>query len=97
MAVIRGAFSSWVAESSDTIRPSPIAMRTIVPAAGQASGSREADGSNGVYPAVPDGWGDIQGTQPIPIALNGQIGKPAKIATNSLMVKTLNTLIIKYR
>eukprot|EP00959_Pyramimonas_sp_CCMP1952_P405933 8507357-Pyramimonas_sp.AAC.2 len=50
-------------------------MRTVVPAAGQASGSQEAEESRGVYPTVPDGWGNAQGTHPIPIALNGQAGQ----------------------
>eukprot|EP00959_Pyramimonas_sp_CCMP1952_P427978 8962924-Pyramimonas_sp.AAC.1 len=50
-------------------------MRTIVPAAGQASGSGEAEGSRGACPTVPDGWGNPQGTHPIPIALNGQTGQ----------------------
>eukprot|EP00959_Pyramimonas_sp_CCMP1952_P203450 4254626-Pyramimonas_sp.AAC.1 len=46
-------------------------MRTVVPAAGQASGSGEAEGSRGACPTVPDGWGNAQGTYPIPIASNG--------------------------
>eukprot|EP00959_Pyramimonas_sp_CCMP1952_P205078 4288355-Pyramimonas_sp.AAC.1 len=50
-------------------------MRTIAPAAGQASGSGEAEGSRGARPTVPDGWGNAQGTHPIPIALNGQTGQ----------------------
>eukprot|EP00959_Pyramimonas_sp_CCMP1952_P240346 5022829-Pyramimonas_sp.AAC.1 len=28
-----------------------------------------------MYPAAPDGWGNTQGTHPIPIALNGQTGQ----------------------
>eukprot|EP00959_Pyramimonas_sp_CCMP1952_P386593 8102152-Pyramimonas_sp.AAC.1 len=38
----RGAFSSLIAESTESISPIPIAAHTFVPAAGEASGSGEA-------------------------------------------------------
>eukprot|EP00959_Pyramimonas_sp_CCMP1952_P346353 7253864-Pyramimonas_sp.AAC.1 len=60
------------AESSETIHPSPIAMRSIEPAAGPASRSRDVKESSGAPPAAPDGRGRPRGTYPIPIALNGQ-------------------------
>eukprot|EP00959_Pyramimonas_sp_CCMP1952_P182848 3823590-Pyramimonas_sp.AAC.1 len=43
----RGAFSSLIAESSESISPIPIAAHTFVPAAGEASESGEAHDSTG--------------------------------------------------
>eukprot|EP00959_Pyramimonas_sp_CCMP1952_P113269 2367565-Pyramimonas_sp.AAC.1 len=50
-------------------------MRSIEPAAGPASRSRDIRESSGALPAVPDGWGRPRGAHPAPLALNGQPGQ----------------------
>eukprot|EP00959_Pyramimonas_sp_CCMP1952_P057520 1200840-Pyramimonas_sp.AAC.1 len=50
-------------------------MRSVEPAAGLASGSKDGKESGGMPPSVPDGWGRAHGTYPIPIALDGQAGQ----------------------